>query len=548
MIETGTLLQGRYLIEKQIGAGGMGAVYLAVDERFGNHVALKETFYKDQEFDAAFEREARLLNGLNHSALPHVSDYFTENGEYFLVMQYIEGEDLFESLKQKKQFSIETVLRWTNDLLDALDYLHSQNPPIIHRDIKPQNLKITTRDNIVLLDFGLAKLNSEDSTAQSVFGYSRRYSPLEQIQGIGTDARSDIFSLAATVYHLLTNEPPIDALNRAAAIVAGKPDPLKKACEINRQISANVSDVIDKALALNAAERFESAQAMCDALKSSSNGENISIVPDIPANDYLVENSSINQKFPALDAFAAGNKAAENNANSPNEKMDAKKSFVPVESAAPPQFASTPHNDLTEIPTKVSFAPRKKSRLPFALSGLVLLLCAGLTAGYFINQSRTPTQTTDAQTIQPTETQTTLPMPEVSNTNSAIPVNAAPEQTLPEQTMNVSQTENSDVKKEVAKTEKPEKSSVASAKKETVRQNSAAPRPESENNGETRERIVEDEPVRNISDETDKGARRKQQRKMRQQRDNQIINMTADEWRDYQRHQRRQRPVDRLPF
>ncbi len=94
MIENGTLLQERYLIEKQIGAGGMGAVYLAIDQRFGSYVAIKETFYKDKELGDAFEREAHLLNSLHHPALPHVSDYFTENNGYFLVMQFIEGEDL----------------------------------------------------------------------------------------------------------------------------------------------------------------------------------------------------------------------------------------------------------------------------------------------------------------------------------------------------------------------------------------------------------------------------------------------------------------------
>src|SRR5687767_6121509 len=135
MIENGTLLQNRYLIEKKIGTGGMGAVYLAVDQRFGSHVAIKETFYQDEEFGEAFEREARLLNALQHPVLPHVSDYFAENNVYFLVMQFIEGEDLSDILKREGTFQIADVLRWTDQLLDALDYLHSQEPPVIHRDI-----------------------------------------------------------------------------------------------------------------------------------------------------------------------------------------------------------------------------------------------------------------------------------------------------------------------------------------------------------------------------------------------------------------------------
>ncbi|HEX8636470.1 MAG TPA: serine/threonine-protein kinase, partial [Pyrinomonadaceae bacterium] len=199
MIENGTLLQDRYLIEQQIGAGGMGAVYRAIDQRFGSYVAIKETFYKDDELGVAFEREARLLNSLHHPVLPHVSDYFAENNGYFLVMQFIDGEDFSDILKREGAFAPADLVRWANSLLDALDYLHSQEPPIIHRDIKPHNLKLTPRGDIILLDFGLAKLSSGETTgAVSVFGYSRTYSPLEQIQGTGTDARSDIFSLGAT--------------------------------------------------------------------------------------------------------------------------------------------------------------------------------------------------------------------------------------------------------------------------------------------------------------------------------------------------------------
>lgn len=268
MIEIGTLLQNRYLIERKIGAGGMGAVYLAVDQRFGNHVALKETFFKDDEFGAAFEREARLLNGLQHPVLPHVSDYFTEENGNYLVMQFIDGEDLSDVLKRDGAFPLEKVMHWTLSLLDALDYLHSHEPPIIHRDIKPHNLKLTARGEIILLDFGLAKLNYDDKTGEiSVFGYSRTYSPLEQIQGTGTNARSDIFALGATVYHLLTGKPPVDALTRASAIVAGQPDPVEPASDLNPDVPPGIASVVHSALALNSENRFVSANVMRQALE-----------------------------------------------------------------------------------------------------------------------------------------------------------------------------------------------------------------------------------------------------------------------------------------
>jgi tRNA A-37 threonylcarbamoyl transferase component Bud32 len=311
MIETGTLLQDRYLVEKQIGAGGMGAVYLAVDQRFDNYVAIKETFYQDEELKEAFEREARLLNGLQHPVLPHVSDYFAENNGYFLVMQFIEGEDLSDILKRDGAFSVAEVLRWTDNLLDALDFLHTQEPPIIHRDIKPHNLKLTKRGDIMLLDFGLAKLKSENTTGSlSVFGFSRTYSPLEQIQGTGTDARSDIFALGATVYHLLTGKPPVDALTRAAAIVNGKPDPIQPASDLNPEIPPALANIINTALALNPDHRFVSAKAMRLALEHVVADVPTEVVEAAPAPvtaaPPVVVATAADENFPALEAFAAG--------------------------------------------------------------------------------------------------------------------------------------------------------------------------------------------------------------------------------------------------
>src|SRR4030095_1568562 len=210
MIETGKVLQQRYRIERQIGQGGMGAVYIATDERFGSMVAIKETLCMDNNYRKAIEREARLLNSLKHVALPRVSDHFVEENGQFLVMEYIAGEDLCHVLEaSNKPFPVEQVLMWADQLLDALDFLHNQVNPVIHRDIKPQNLKVTPKGQIILLDFGLAKGHVTDAghqtAAKSIFGYSRNYASLEQIQGTGTDPRSDLYSLAATLYHLITN-------------------------------------------------------------------------------------------------------------------------------------------------------------------------------------------------------------------------------------------------------------------------------------------------------------------------------------------------------
>jgi serine/threonine protein kinase len=274
MLEAGTILQGRYQILKPIGRGGMGAVYLASDQRLGSTVALKETFFNDPVLLAAFKREARLLAGLKHAALPKVIDHFADGDGQFLVMEFIAGDDLEDVLNKRDiPFRPDEALEWTDQLLDALDYLHSQNPPVIHRDIKPQNMKLTSRSQIVLLDFGLAKGAavgmSITGPTTSVFGYTPSYAPLEQIQGSGTDARSDLYSLAATVYHLLTATKPVDALTRATTVVNGQADPLAPASEVNPHIPDAVSRVLMQAMALKRDERPSSAAEMRCMLRSA---------------------------------------------------------------------------------------------------------------------------------------------------------------------------------------------------------------------------------------------------------------------------------------
>lgn len=275
MLAPNTLLQGRYLVMRLLGQGGMGAVYQATDRKFGNAVALKETFYNDLQLRKAFSHEARLLNRLRHAALPVVTDYFAIGERQFLVMQYIPGKDLEQLLADRKSqsqgvFLTSMVLRWADQLLDALEYLHSQKPPIIHRDIKPQNLKLTPRGEVILLDFGLAKgiVTHQSQVSQSIRGYTPNYASLEQIRGTGTDARSDIYSIGATMYHLLTGEMPQDALTRIAAILMSQPDPLKLITSMNPEVPAQVAQAIEKAMAAHPDQRYSSAAAMRQALRS----------------------------------------------------------------------------------------------------------------------------------------------------------------------------------------------------------------------------------------------------------------------------------------
>lgn len=162
MLSPGTVLQDRYTIQRHLASGGMGAVYVATDDRFRNTVAVKQAFFATGDGARAFEREARLLRNLRHPALPGVIDFFEEDGTCYLVMDYVEGDDLSVLLRHRRDsglgpFPYAAVVAWGDQILDALEFLHRHDPPILHRDVKPQNLKLMTDGQVVLLDFGLSK-------------------------------------------------------------------------------------------------------------------------------------------------------------------------------------------------------------------------------------------------------------------------------------------------------------------------------------------------------------------------------------------------------
>src|SRR5882672_7186310 len=280
MLAPGAILQDRYRIIRQLGKGGMGAVYEAVDLRLDAVVALKETFSVDASLRRQFEQEARLLAQLHHPALPRVSDYFTEGDRAFLVMQFISGADLAQIISQQPgPFPRATVIAWADQLLEALVYLHTRDRQIIHRDIKPHNLKLTSNGRIALLDFGLAKAGATDASttvsSTSIFGYTPRYSPLEQIQNHGTTPRSDIYALGATLYHLLTGVKPLDAVARATALVNSKSDPLQPADEVHRAVGPEIGAILSRAMALNPEDRYASANDFRAALRKVGRQETV---------------------------------------------------------------------------------------------------------------------------------------------------------------------------------------------------------------------------------------------------------------------------------
>lgn len=272
-----TLVQGRYLIVHLIGKGGMGEVYLAIDQRLGHPVALKRTMFADDDaMGSAFEREARTLARLRHPALPKVSDHFSEGGNQFLVMEHIAGDDLGKRLSTlNAPFPLSWVLFWADQLLEVLNYLHSNEPPIIHRDIKPQNLKLTEENNVILLDFGLSKggfnrtAGDDSANPGSIIGYTPHFAPMEQIRGTGTGPRSDIYSLSATLYQLLTNVCPADALTRADAMLGGAVDPLRAIHEINPEVPRSIAEVISKGMTVSQDQRYGTAREMQKFLRDA---------------------------------------------------------------------------------------------------------------------------------------------------------------------------------------------------------------------------------------------------------------------------------------
>ena len=382
MLTPETVLQGRYRIIRSLGQGGMGTVYEAIDERLDSTVALKETLFADERLRKQFEREARLLARVHHQALPRVSDHFSEGEGQFLIMQFIPGADLAEKYGQRgTPFPAGEVLTWADQLLDALDYLHTQEPPIIHRDIKPQNLKVTSRGQVILLDFGLAKGQSSEisrvTTAASIFGYTPNYAPLEQIQGLGTDARSDLYALAATLYHLVTGVKPPDALTRAASLVNGEPDPLKPAHEVNSAIPVTLSNVLARAMAQNREQRFRTAAEMRRAL-NQSRGEST-------VTNYSEANTVL---FPAATP-------------TPTHTEDVARRTVGVMSPTKPATHS-PTGETTVVARSGG-----SRRATWAALAVVAILLIGGAGGYYAYQKRKTTAVAvPTPSVEPTPTAT----------------------------------------------------------------------------------------------------------------------------------------------
>lgn len=265
-LERGTLLHKRYRVVEILGQGGMGSVYRAVDENLGVDVALKENLFTTDEYARQFRLEAVILANLRHPNLPRVSDHFVvgEQGQY-LVMDFIAGEDLRQRMERKGNITDEEAVLIGAAICDALSYLHTRKPPILHRDLKPGNVKITPDGHIFLVDFGLAKVvQGSQATTTGARAMTPGYSPPEQYGTARTDARTDIYSLGATLYAALTGIIPEDGLARAMDNT--QLTPLRKR---NSKVSRRVSSAIEQAMAVDPGDRFQTAEEFKVALLGS---------------------------------------------------------------------------------------------------------------------------------------------------------------------------------------------------------------------------------------------------------------------------------------
>lgn len=253
-----TMLENRYRIERLLARGGMGAIYQGFDTNLNIPVAIKENFFKTPEAIRQFQREAQILARVHHPNLPRVIHHFSYTGQQYLVMDFIGGQDLWEMVKQRgRPLDEGQALDYLIQVCDAVDYLHRQKPPVIHRDIKPQNIKITPDGQAVLVDFGIAKVAEGDAHTQTgAQGVTPGFSPPEQYSGEGTLPASDVYSLGATLYAVLTGQKPPHSVSRL--VDQGK---FKPPVELNKKLSRAASNAVMHAMQPRIEDRPQSALA-----------------------------------------------------------------------------------------------------------------------------------------------------------------------------------------------------------------------------------------------------------------------------------------------
>jgi len=318
-LQIGSLLLDRYRIKEILGHGGMSSVYMAIDENVNIPVAIKENLVLSENYSTQFKNEATILAGLRHPNLPRVSDYFYIPGQgQYLVMDFIEGEDLRERIEREGSLPEKDVIVIGLMICDALMYLHNLSPKVIHRDIKPGNIRITFNGSVALVDFGLVKVYQENQqTATGARAMTPGYSPPEQYGRGITDERSDIYSLGATLYAAITGIIPEDGLER----LSGKVKLVSP-----KKLSSNISDALEKvilkAVNVDPLKRYQKAEEFYSALLNAGNylitSKNTAVLSPPPSENL----------FPQIKTGTTQNLIRSQELSQPSEKTQRNKKWL----------------------------------------------------------------------------------------------------------------------------------------------------------------------------------------------------------------------------
>lgn len=409
-LERGALLHNRYRILEILGQGGMGSIYRAVDDNLGVEVAVKENLFTTEEYARQFRREAIILANLRHPNLPRVSDHFVieDQGQY-LIMDYIEGEDLRERMDRVGILSEEEAIVIGAAICDALTYMHTQKSSVLHRDIKPGNVRIAPDGHVYLVDFGLAKVvQGGQQTTTGARAMTPGYSPPEQYGGARTDHRSDVYSLGATLYAALVGTIPEDSLART--MEQTELTPIRKR---NPKVSRRLASAIEKALGVHPDDRFQSAEDFKQAMLNARSNtlRRMAEQGNLPPLEH-------DNELAAIFDDAANAKAPDQNSKQVSNQHAPSPLPIPATSA---QVDDELDLSLPEPP-----ANRRKPGCMLSMIMVVILLVIAVLVAYGINPNLpdqilaaipasylawiqpTPSLTDPPSTLEPSESPTLL--------------------------------------------------------------------------------------------------------------------------------------------
>jgi len=369
----GKTLSNRYVIEELLGQGGMSAVYKATDPNLKRVVAIKmiHTHLSDNpDFVKRFEEEAAAVAQLRHNGIIQVHDFNQDNGVYYMVLEFVPGETVLDFLKrlneENRHISSVKAASYMADICDAVDYAHQRG--MIHRDIKPANVMLTVNDQVVLMDFGIAKIvgGTRHTATGAVVGTAMYMSP-EQIKGEQPDRRTDIYSLGVSLYEMVSGRPPFDADSSMSLMMKHINDPVPNPRKLNPDVPDELIAVINKAMAKDPNQRYQTAAQMATALRDvmSRIKSGTALYTPTQGSGTVMESSPVMQQQTAYEAPPPVKGTVVESG-----PMTGNYQGTSVESSGV-KFPKQQFNQPEQKP---------KSRLPLIIGGVVVLLCLAVGA------------------------------------------------------------------------------------------------------------------------------------------------------------------------